>query len=582
MLMTVFFLGLHVIDDIGMERILLVEPNYKNKYPPIGLMKISTYFNAKGDYVLFHKGLLSVNEAKSFDKVFITTLFTFDFDLCIDTIRYYSSIVGLKNVFVGGIAASIMPERFLEEIPSLRLSTGQLTSSYMLGYDDDVNIDILELDYDLLWDIDYEYPASDSYFIYTSRGCPRACAFCAVHKLEPEFYTCDNIEDQIKRVDEKFGVKKNLLIMDNNILYSDAFCDSVDTLVRLGFGKDNNTIQKNSKMKYYISSLKKRYEAGRPTKALLKRMRAELLEIKKTRISNDDKERLNKILGDNYSGISDDVVAVNTFIDNAAYLSDFFDRYHYHKISRYVDFNQGLDARLFTHTRALKMSELAVRPCRIAFDNLNIKTTYLQAMENAVECGITHFSNYLLYNFKEKPESLWKRLKINIDFCEKHKNDNITLFSFPMKYADINQTDRSYVGAFWHKKQLRALNVILNVTKGVVAKERDFFEKAYGKSPEEFIEILAMPDEFIRYRNYFTSNGYIDAWRQQYRLLGEEDKKTLMTILDDIVDNPEVFESKRSLKFSRVLKFYAIKKKNVDKARLLYDNLVFGDEKCLG
>ena len=37
-------------------RILLVEPNYKNKYPPIGLMKISTFHRRIGDDVRFYKG----------------------------------------------------------------------------------------------------------------------------------------------------------------------------------------------------------------------------------------------------------------------------------------------------------------------------------------------------------------------------------------------------------------------------------------------------------------------------------------------------------------------------------------------
>ena len=39
-----------------MENILLVEPDYNNKYPPIGLMKIATYHKNKGDYVEFYKG----------------------------------------------------------------------------------------------------------------------------------------------------------------------------------------------------------------------------------------------------------------------------------------------------------------------------------------------------------------------------------------------------------------------------------------------------------------------------------------------------------------------------------------------
>ena len=36
--------------------VLLLEPNYHNKYPPIGLMKIATYHRKLGDRVTFYKG----------------------------------------------------------------------------------------------------------------------------------------------------------------------------------------------------------------------------------------------------------------------------------------------------------------------------------------------------------------------------------------------------------------------------------------------------------------------------------------------------------------------------------------------
>ena len=39
-----------------MRKILLLEPNYRNKYPPIGLMKIATYHRMLGDEVVFYKG----------------------------------------------------------------------------------------------------------------------------------------------------------------------------------------------------------------------------------------------------------------------------------------------------------------------------------------------------------------------------------------------------------------------------------------------------------------------------------------------------------------------------------------------
>ena len=553
-----------------MEKILLVEPNYKNKYPPIGLMKISTYYKKKGDFVEFHKGLMPKLEVLNFNKVFITTLFTFDFDICVQTINYYMEIVGFEHVYVGGIAASILPERFKEKIPHINILTGQLISSNVLGYDDNINIDILELDYDILWDISYEYPAADSYFIYTSRGCPRKCAFCAVKTLEPQFYDCDNLIQQVKNVDLHFGIKKNLLIMDNNILYSDRFDKTIDELVDLGFGKYNNKIKKCNYMKYYLKSLKRRIENGQKVSCLLKRIRRELISIKYSRISNKDKERLQCICAKPETLSERELLLC--LKKNDQYLIDFFERYHFHMITRYVDFNQGLDARLFSDEKAKKISEVAIKPCRIAFDNISTREDYFTAMENAVKYGIKYFSNYLLYNYDENPKSLWLRLKLNIDFCKKYKKDGISLFSFPMKYASIERTDRSYIGVEWHRKYLRAMNVILNVTSGVVAKEEDFFLRAYGNTEEEFIEILTMPDDFIRFRDFFEEKGFTQLWKKYYSMLNKEQKNILIDILDRVTDEPDILLLHYDMLIDKILQFYLMKKKKIEKNELYYEN----------
>ena len=39
-----------------MRKVLLIEPNYKNKYPPMGIMKLATYYRSRGDDVRFYKG----------------------------------------------------------------------------------------------------------------------------------------------------------------------------------------------------------------------------------------------------------------------------------------------------------------------------------------------------------------------------------------------------------------------------------------------------------------------------------------------------------------------------------------------
>lgn len=554
-----------------MERILLVEPNYKNKYPPIGLMKISTYYKSKGDFVQFHKGLLPVTEATNYDKVFVTTLFTFDFDMCIETIRYYIAIVGIDKVFVGGIASTIMPERFRAAIPGVHILIGQLISSDILGYDDNVNIDILELDYDILWDIPYDYPAADSYFIYTSRGCPRKCTFCAVKTLEPTFYECQNIREQIERVDAHFGIKKNLLIMDNNALFAPHLSETINTLINLGFGSTNNTAKKCNEMSIMLRSLFEREQNNKPYIHLMHRIKKKFLGIKTSRISNADIERLQPIqqlIANNH-----DDLLLSQLHEQQQYIEDFFNRYNYHSIKRHVDFNQGLDARLFTPEKAKLLSQIALKPCRIAFDDINTQEEYFHAMDLAAQNGICHFSNYLLYNYQDDPQDLWNRLFLNVDFCEKHVEIK-SLFSFPMKYASIEHTDRSYIGALWNKKYLKSINVILNVTSGVVAKEKDFFLRAFGHNVEEYLEILTMPDDYIRYRDYFEKVGLIQRWSEAYHKLTTGQKRELLCVLSTTETEIHVIEQKHSRALEPILLFYTVKKSKMEQNKSYYLRLL--------
>ena len=138
-----------------------------------------------------------------------------------------------------------------------------------------------------------------------------------------------------------------------------------------------------------------------------------------------------------------------------------------------------------------------------------------------------------------------------------NKYPDVSAFSFPMKYAPIDRTDREYVGQHWLKKYLSAMNVILNVTKGVIAKEQDFFERAYGATSAEFQEILSMPNEFIKYRDFFDQNGLIDAWRRRFRALSDADKEKL---LHSLSEGLEYFGAD-----SEIIQFYRISKKRAEK-----------------
>lgn len=186
------------------------------------------------------KGFDRQVDEEVWDRIYVTTLFTFDFNVAVETINHYKLLVNsIDDLYVGGIMASLMPDRIVEAtgIDRSHILTGLFTNTAVVGDDNDINVDELPLDYDILEQVDYKYPAGDNYFAYTTRGCPNHCSFCAVPILEPEFRVTNNIIDQIRTIDERYGPKQHLLLLDNNVLNSSDLKSLVDDLCEAGFGR---------------------------------------------------------------------------------------------------------------------------------------------------------------------------------------------------------------------------------------------------------------------------------------------------------------------------------------------------------
>jgi hypothetical protein len=161
------------------------------------------------------------------------------------------------------------------------------------------------------------------------------------------------------------------------------------------------------------------------------------------------------------------------------------------------------------------LSKICLDPLRIAFDHINEKDTYIQAVRTVSKHGITSLSNYILYNYNDKPVDLYKRLKININL---NKELGTKIYSFPMRYTPLNSKDRKYVGNYWMKRQIRGIQLILNVTKGIVMARPDFFKAAFGNSQEDFKKIILMPEDYILERFKFMNNG-ASEWNNVYSCL---------------------------------------------------------------
>lgn len=429
-------------------RILLIEPAYKNKYPPLGLMKISAFHKEHGDEVYFVKGLNREFREYVWDRIYITTLFSFYWDITIKTIKYYEfSVKDPQNLFIGGPMSTVMADE-IEKETGLKSIKGLLNERGKLRLPDDHIIDSIVPDYSILDEIEYKYPANNAYLGYMTRGCIRKCPFCAVKIIEPEFVNYIPLRKQVEIIKKKYGEKKDLLLLDNNILATPDFYRIIDEIKDMGF---LNGAKLNGRL-------------------------------------------------------------------------------------RYVDLNQGIDARLIDAGKMKRLAEIPIRPLRIAFDRYSLKDKYSKAVRLAAEYGIKNLSNYILFNYADAPEDFYKRLELNIELNEEFekKGYESRIWSFPMKYAPVfgeHSKDRKFVAKpYWNKRYLRGIQCILNATHGVVGPKRKFFETAFGKNISEFKKLLLMPDDYIIYREKHRFNG-AGEWESTYSSLDSNQKKKFKGIV---------------------------------------------------
>lgn len=474
--------------------ILLLEPAYLNKYPPIGLMKIAYFHRVmRQEDVYFAKGKLPDGfTPRHWSRIYVTTLFTFEYRKSIEAINYAKSIASDDTeIIVGGIAATLMPERF-EADTGIRPCVGLLNEAGKLGLPHDECIDQLPLDYSILEQISYVYPFHDAYFLSATKGCGMRCGFCAVQRLEPRFIPYSDIKEKVRTIDREFGPKKDLLLMDNNVLVSRQFDRIIDDILELGF--ERGATYRNP--------------------------------------------RTGKI------------------------------------VKRYVDFNQGLDAKLITPEKARRLGEIALSPARIAFDHIEDERDYVRAIELCTQYGVTEMSNYLLYNSEDfsgkgnryqadTPENMYERLRITLDLQTRLNAsrpadaERVSIFSFPMRYIPLDATERGYIGSHWNAKYLRSMQCMLIPTQGKGVGSVSFFEADFGRSPDEFVENLCMPERLMTARGHFVErknesdceraeryeewqekHAAINEWRRLFRML-ENEKDEFIAVIGDNEYLPE-------------------------------------------
>jgi len=423
-----------------MKKILLIEPKYKNKYPPLGLMKIAAFHkNLMHDYVRFTKGELpSAFENTKWDHVYVTSLFTFEWAATIEAIEYAKTLVdSIDQITVGGIAATMLPEQIYEET-GIRPVCGLLNEPGKLGLPGDECIDQIVPDYSILDETEYKYPFRDAYFLSATKGCGNKCGFCAVQTLEPTFIPYMDIKDKIKKIDEQFGPQRDLLLMDNNVLRSPKFNKIIDDIIAAGFGKGAT----------YINP-----KTGKPVRRY---------------------------------------VDFNQGLD-AMFLTEA-------KAKRLGEIALRPARIAFDHIEDRETYERAIRLCA-KYGISELSNYVLYNSEDFCGKGHQYAADTPADLYNRMRITLDLKDDINKSLPEGEK---VSAFSFPMRYIPLSAHERGYVGSKWNAKFLRAVQCMLIPTQGKGVGSRSFFEADFGKDADEFIRYLCMPDKLIAARGHFS------------------------------------------------------------------------------
>ena len=187
---------------------LLVEPDYWTRYPPLGLLKISTLHKIKGDHVRLVRGKKDVGFEP--DLVYVTSLFTYSWEAVHDSVRFYKERYPKTKVILGGIYASLLPDH-------AALSGADEVHVGLLP-----NAESLRPDWDLI-------PEWDGSILFASRGCVRKCGFCSVPKLEGR---PSGLLSSIGHLVEPSH--KRVILWDNNILGNQNWREVFDDLAHIG------------------------------------------------------------------------------------------------------------------------------------------------------------------------------------------------------------------------------------------------------------------------------------------------------------------------------------------------------------
>ena len=463
-------------------RVLLVEPDYRRNsrsirehirtenppkkrddeslwYPPIGLMKLARFHKNRSDEVHFVYGCEGkgeiFNASESWDRIYITTLYTYHWNKIIETINYYKEIVwgDTEKIFVGGIMASLL-HKDLTAKTGVNVIEGVLNSPKQIGLHGNTDIDLLPPDYSIL--DSRLYAINDTYYAYTSRGCINSCSWCGVPIIEPKFVRYIDIKRMMNKLRKEYGDKPRLKLMDNNVMASPFLNNIVSDLIDLGYGKNSYTDSEPKRER--VIDFNQGLDASFFTEDKM-RIIAEL-NIKPMRIAFDRIEEKEEY-----------VKAIEIAKKHGVKI---FSNY---MLYNFMDSPKDLYERLM----------------------VNIELNEKWRKENKTGFSIYSYPmRYAPIKSTDSPTEISQENGICVP--EKPKNEDYS----------------AYNGVFWTRRFVRNIEIMKGVAHGSISATPSLARRTIGETYNEFLANLYMPEELLRNRNTYEKKIYKDEPKRKF------------------------------------------------------------------
>lgn len=194
--------------------VLLVEPDYYTRFPPLGLLKLASYHRLEGDSVELVRGE-KIPTGKP-DIVYVTSLFTYAWRPVHAAVRHFKKLFPDVDVLLGGIYASLLPDHAI-------LSGADKIHQRLFN-----DAEELMPDYSLV-------PEWDGSILFASRGCNWECPYCAVPRLEGKPTPLNRPLKELI-----YPSHTRVILWDNNVFAVANWSEIIGQLKEIGLKVDFN------------------------------------------------------------------------------------------------------------------------------------------------------------------------------------------------------------------------------------------------------------------------------------------------------------------------------------------------------